>query len=233
MKKKNIVILIILSCIIIAAILINNHVKIAEEKARKDAEWNEGVNLANELESKFKDPFKDIFDIWANLDKGYTTEMIIEKNPRKEYLDNLSGKNILVYGYLEDIRQDKENRSIIISGESNEHNRNIKRLQAERWKDAQEQIIRTRGYPDIDFYIFDNNNIITNVSVNDKIVFEVIVNKIENIDQNFLDKLNLKTINILLTVIRMEENWETSSFSWINPDMYYKNENGDIIRRID
>jgi len=185
--NKIIVFMAIIICIIIAIIFISNYKNYDRLLSEKQEEEKIQLQLAIEEHQKKYRTLNEIREKYQILEMDMTTENIKKINPKKEYLESLIGNNLLLFIQINNI--DNVNGKRIIFTED------------ERTKAARVNITG------LDFVIYDNNEIITNVLINDKIDIEVIVDKV-NIIENTSKVSNspISMATIYFSIIRIDDN---------------------------
>lgn len=186
MKKILVVVLSIIAIIGVYFLVTYINNEISHKKWQ--AEWEEKKKQEKfALEERYKkySTLSEIQDKYYHLEDNLTTEMIIKNNPKKEYLDNLIGKNIFLFIQVNDIKKINEKRIIFT-----------------------DERTRKRAALGLDFVIYDDNEKVNDISIYDKIDIEVIIEKV-NIEENTLgvSKSPISKATLYLSVINMEKNW--------------------------
>jgi len=185
--NKVVVFMAIIICIIISIIIIGNYKNYDKLLSEKHEEEKIQLQLAIEEHQKKYRTLSEIREKYQMLETNMTTENIKKINPKKEYLENLIGNNLFLFIQIN----------------------NIDNVNGKRIIFAEDEITRTVrvNITGLDFVIYDNNEIVNNVLINDKIDIEVIVDKV-NIIENTSKVSNSPTsmATIYFSIISIDDN---------------------------
>lgn len=175
----------------------------AREEERRAEEYAAKMALDERLKKYFT--IREIRDAISKLEANMTTEMIIEKNPKKQYFDNLRKHSNSLYVKILDIKPENGHRRISVEWDTIAAGATGLRKEL----DFHSYSV-TYGSVIYDFVIYDDNRMLSDISIGDKVDIEVIgTNEVtQNYPYSFGEiKIIEKRTILYFSVIKMENNW--------------------------